>query len=375
MVDAAPAGEVSPAWLTTVLRRAGALPRGTVLAVESRRNAAFNSFTTHLALTYDASAPSSSPLRLLLKRSRPEAWAVEAGAREVAFYTTVMPLGDHPPMVVPCYAAEYDAASGESFVLLRDLSDTHEAPLTRDQQLTPGQNVPSAAHLEQVVDALARFHAYWWEHPRLGQGIAQVGKWFRDQASYERLVQRGATSWAALVRDEGDWLPAELRARFEWIFARLPRLWERYLAPRLTTLTGVTLTHGDAYLANFLCPRDAPNSTAGGACLIDWQSPATHLGAEDLVNLCATFWTPAQRHENGREERALRRYHAVLRAGGVRGYSWDRLLADYRLAVVDWLLVPLQDRSEGAGKDYWWPKLRCLTGAFDDLGCAELLEP
>jgi hypothetical protein len=33
----------------------------------------------------------------------------------------------------------------------------------------------------------------------------------------------------------------------------------------------------------------------------------------------------------------------------VRDYPWERLLTDYRGAVVTWLTVPLQDAAEGAG--------------------------
>ena len=38
-----------------------------------------------------------------------------------------------------------------------------------------------------------------------------------------------------------------------------------------------------------------------------------------------------------------------------------------------WLLMPLQDRFGGAGKDYWWPKMQCLVAAFREWQCAELL--
>ncbi len=80
-----------------------------------------------------------------------------------------------------------------------------------------------------------------------------------------------------------------------------------------------------------------------------------------------------RRHEGGREQRILRRYHEVLQAQGVSGYSWDQLLTDYQLAVTDWLPVPIQDGGDGSRHDYWWPKLQCLAAAYNDLGCDELL--
>lgn len=69
----------------------------------------------------------------------------------------------------------------------------------------------------------------------------------------------------------------------------------------------------------------------------------------------------------------LRRYHAVLQARGVRGYAWEELLTDYKLAVIDWLLTPVQDRQDGSTRDYWWPKMQCLAGACEDLSCLDLL--
>jgi hypothetical protein len=275
-------------------------------------------------------------------------------------------------MIVRCYAAGRDEAGGASFVLLEDLSATHRLALTRDQQLTPGENVPADAALMQAVEALARFHAYWWEHPSLGSGVAQLGRWFRDAAHHARYIERRTAAWASLIGGEGAWFPTDLRQIYERVLAGLPGRWDRLLARRFATLANITLAHGDAYFANVLCPI---HPAAGGAYLIDWQSPYAHLGADDLVTMCATFWTPEQRRADRREERALRHYHAVLLANGVTRYAWDDLLTDYRIGVIDWLLVPLQDRMDGSRRDYWWPKMQCLAGAFRDLGCADLLDP
>ena len=57
----------------------------------------------------------------------------------------------------------------------------------------------------------------------------------------------------------------------------------------------------------------------------------------------------------------------------MRDYTWPDLLTDYRTGLIYWLLVPVQDRYGGAGKDYWWPKMQCLVAAFREWHCAELL--
>jgi hypothetical protein len=93
----------------------------------------------------------------------------------------------------------------------------------------------------------------------------------------------------------------------------------------------------------------------------------------DLVYLFATFWTNVQRHESDREARLLHHYHRILREAGVTGYSWDNLLTDYKLMVSYMIFDPMWNQTSGASKRYWWPKLWCLTEAYRNLGCAELL--
>jgi hypothetical protein len=153
------------------------------------------------------------------------------------------------------------------------------------------------------------------------------------------------------------------------VLDHLEQHWQRYLEPRFRAKSNLTLVHGDAYFANFMCPTDP---TAGTTYLLDWQEPTVDIGGYDLANLCATFWTSEQRHAAQREQQILRRYHAMLQAHGVRDYTWPDLLTDYRTGLIYWLLVPVQD-SYGGSKEYWWPKMQCLVAAFREWHCAELL--
>jgi hypothetical protein len=296
---------------------------------------------------------------------------------EVAFYREIAALIAGPdaaarlPMIVPCHAAEYDATRRSSSLLLEDVSETHHAPLTRDQQLTPGANVPTSRDLDRVITTLARFHAYWWGHPLLCGGEGVIGSSYPTRDDIAAMIaRREAALGRLLAREDGD-LSTELRRLVERVMAALPDAWERHVAPRMRERRHITLVHGDAYFANFLTPRD-PASDAP-TYLVDWQGPEANLGAQDLVNMIATFWTSAQRHEDGREMHALRRYHETLLAYGVSGYGWEDLLADYRFAILDWLLVPIQDAGDGSRHDYWWPKLHCLAAAYRGLGCEALL--
>ncbi len=361
---------ITAEWLTDTLRAAGALPRGEVVAVAPRANAAFNSAAAHLDVAYSPDAPASAPRRLFLKRNVDTAWGRAAGKSEVAFYRLAAPHQDQLPMLVPCYAAEHDPETGNSCLLLLDVSETHVAPVTRDQQIA-GAGVPPAPLLDLAVDALAAFHAYWWEHPALGQDSAtEVTWWYRDAAHYTAHVERRRREWAAFIEAEGSWFPSELRALYERVLERMPLLWDRYLGPRVIALRQLTLCHGDCYLTQFLCPR---SGARGPTYLVDWQDTGADFNGFDLVHMFA-IWTPEQRSEGGREERLLRRYHAGLLAHGVRGYSWEDLLGDYRLMLTILLLYPMWDATNGSRRSYWWPKMQRFAAAFCDHGCAALLD-
>src|SRR5262249_42899779 len=147
--------DVDPAWLSQVL---GA----SVTDVRVRPTDAFNSRTVRLQVSYADNAV--EPTRLVLKRNAAAAWAIEAGRQEAAFYEFVRDLDPPPPSLVPSLAAGVDPSTGDSFVLLPDLSATHAPPVTRARQIAL-EGVPSERDTCACVTALARHHAYWWDHP------------------------------------------------------------------------------------------------------------------------------------------------------------------------------------------------------------------
>jgi hypothetical protein len=359
--------EITPAWLGAALRASGALPVGEVVAVATRGNAAFNSAALHLMVTYSPDAPAAAPQHIFCKRNLDVEWAREVGAWEVEFYQLATQQGARLPMVLPCYLAAFDAASGRSIILLRDVSATHSAPVTRDQLLAR-QGVPSEEKLSACVDVLAAFHAAWWQHPRLGKGIAQTSMWYRGPAYFETFVARRRSEWASFLAAEGADLPKEYRATYERILAGMPALWARYLAPRVAEMHNLTLAHEDCSLSQFLCP----NAGRGQTYLVDYQGTAADFGTTDLVHVCAFFWTPEQRQQH--EMAVLRRYLDGLHHAGITGYSWEDLLTDYRLLITIHTTYPVWDQTNGSRKSYWWPKMQSIIAAYRDLDCAPLVD-
>ncbi|MBM7784578.1 phosphotransferase family protein [Tenggerimyces flavus] len=309
-------------------------------------------FNSRTARVWAAGEPRSS----FLKQPTSELWSIEAARGEAGFYRLVASLPDHPP-VVPRAIEIGDGA--EPFLVLEDLSATHRAPLSRDDTLA-GEGVPSEADQLAVVDTLARLKAFWWDHPL--QGSLLPAYWSAESEGFLPYAKRRRASWMKVRND----LPSKANETYEHLLDGLPTYWERWLGPRVADGRGLTLLHGDAYFSNFLVPR-----TTGHAYLIDWQSCCVDVGAGDLVNLMATFWTREQRR--GRERELLREFHRRLVGYGVAGYAFDDLLLDYRFGLVYWALMPVQDAHDGAARSYWLPKLTCLLDAFDEWDCADLL--
>lgn len=357
---------ITPEWLTDALRAAGALPSGGVVACERRANAAFNSAALHLTLTYSADAPAEAPRALFLKRNIESAWAVEAGRDEALFYQAMEAHRDRLPMLIPCYAALVDEVRGASTLLLADVSATHAPPLARDDQISgTARAIPAAPALDQAIDALAAFHAAWWQRPELGRMEASfmLDSWYGNAEQFAEHVTRRRDEWAQFIAAEGAWFPDHLRTFYEQALERLPSLWEQGLCERMTTGRGLTLTHGDCYLTQFLVPRPGVSAPT---YLVDFQSACADLIGADLVHMFAFWWTRTQRREGDRELRCLRRYHDGLLACGVRDYAWEELLAEYRLALTIMLFYPIWDETNGSAQSYWLPKLRNIVAAYQD---------
>lgn len=352
---------ITPEWLTEALRDVGMLPTGEVIGVETRANSAFNSAAAHLTAVYSDDAPASAPRALFLKRNITAEWGVEAGRDEVAFYQAIKPHRDRMPMLLPTYAALVDEARSASTLLMPDVSATHAPPLTRDE-LVAGHSLPTEAQLAQMIDALAGLHAYWRQRPELGREFI-ITPWYSDEAAFAAHAARRQAEWERFIAAEGGWFPRDLRALYEREIARFPALWRHGLGQRISARRDLTLSHGDCYFANYLCPNPG---VFAPAYLVDFQSACADLPGWDLIHMFAFCWTREQRRNGDRELHALRRYHAALQAGGARDCEWDDILAIYRIALAVGLFYPIWDETNGSPRDYWLPKLLNIVAAYED---------
>ena len=344
-----------PLFLTDVLRRAGVLGDARVrdAKVESSQPTLLSRITC-LRLTYDGAAldaPNTLILKSALTQRMQSTW--NAGRQEVAFYRDVAPV--MPADIVPrCFDAAWDEATNAWHLLLEDLTDTHRI-------VTQWPLPPSAAQCEGIITAWARFHAAWWDDPRLGTSI---GRWPSD-AEVEAYLRRLAQQFARFADQLGELLPRERRTLFERFVSAASGLYER----RQRHHRNLTIAHGDAHFWNCFLARDQARHDIR---LFDWDSWRLGMATGDLAYMMAMHWYPDRRRRL--EGRLLDHYHTELMAQGVEGYDRRALEEDYRRSALWLLAYPVWQAASDIPPVIWWNNLERILLAVDDLGCIELLD-
>jgi thiamine kinase-like enzyme len=347
--------QVTPTWLTDVLREGGYLPEGYVKEVQLQPNLKAKSQIIPLHLQYSVDAPNSAPSRLILKISKP---LLEESPKEFAFYSFVSTnMTDLP--IIRCYEAVYSPSMRQGHLLLQDLSDTHFSH-------PPSQLPPLNVYSEQIVDALASLHAASWDDINLEEQIIQSRSNIKDtHAIAAELVTWAENTFPKFADFLGDRLSQERCQIYERaMVSLLPSLSARFASNK-----ALTLIHGDIHIGNFLYPYDPKHEMVR---ILDWKSWRRDIGADDLAHMMAVFWFPERRSRL--EQKLLRRYHNRLLEYGVMGYDWQACWYDYRLSVVRHLFYPIWQWTMDAPADIWWNHLERVILAFQDLQCAELLE-
>lgn len=349
--------QVTPTWLTQVLRDAGVLHAQRVSRIERHPlSASLTALTTQLRVEYSGVVGEDAPRRLLLKCLTPPSHAdgfkqerfAEVGQREVGFYRLIAKqmttLGTVP--LVRCFDAGVAQAVGRTHLLLDDLSESHAVP--------PWPLPPTRTQREQAVETLARFHARWWEHPELGHSIGKM----LEPEEIDAVVQDITTKYQEFARFLSDRLSLEGRELYDRLFATL----RSSLIERSAQRRAITLVHGDGHWWNFLYPRD--DSTAR-VYMIDWQSWQVGIGTDDLASLVGLNLDTDQRRAE--QLALLKRYHATLLAGGVTGYSWRDCCNDYRESANRALAHPVGLWASGFTPGIWWLRLNRIVRTCIDL--------
>ncbi len=268
------------------------------------------------------------------------------------FTTSVLPQiaqgwqGNWP--FLTCLDAVWSAERKSYHLLLADLTETHVSTET---------GAPPIHRLgEQLMEAYAQFHAFWWDHPALGRTVGScLSRYAIDEyeAKIEAELNRmSETSRSALSEDEISFL------------RRLPTCWPQRRRERIVAGRQLTLVHRDPHPGNFLYPHDPAIHTVK---LIDWQSWRVDPGTDDMAYLMAFHWPASVRAES--EERLLRHYHTHLLAAGVKAYTWDTCLDDYRASILRFLGIMVIHGQHAANQQ----RLKRGIAAAIDWHCTSII--
>lgn len=350
------AGEVTAAWLTGTLRRAGALESGAVESFDVEGGRGNWSTNVRLHVRYTDDARGDRPERLFLKMVNTDLGDGEwFGPSEVDYYTRdYLDVPDAP--LLRCFAAAYSEAAHRYYLLLVDVGETH---------IVASDRPPTLGYGLALAEGLAALHARWWG----AEGIAEAGTAMHAPEHIQRFIGFAQPGARNILEGLADELRPGQVGQIRDLFARHPQA----LVQRTADANGFTLIHGDAGEYNILIPRqdDRP------LYLIDRQpfdwSLTTWLGAYDLAYIMVLDWDPGLRREL--EFPVLRHYHEALVARGVNDYPWDRLVEDYRLCVPMAVYIATEYARGGIGGRWQWHYMRMLDRALtacDDLHCANL---
>ena len=309
--------DISPAWLTAVLRASGMIRRARVIG--ARTCAIGNGMVgtnLRLDLAYDESealAPSSLVVKLPATRpeSRETGARMQVYLRETRFYQELAPTAR---IAVPETLFADISDDGQTFCLLfEDL-----APARSGDQLLGCSAVDAAV----VMDAAAALHAPAWGNPAI-----ESWPWV-NRESWTTLCSSLYLQCAPAVRGRyGAVLEPESLEVVEAFAHRIVDYFAMQTAP-------FTVTHQDFRLDNMMF--DAKGGRIP-VVVLDWQTVLPGPGASDVSYFIGAGLLPEDRRRH--EETLVRRYHDALLALDVKAYSWTQCWRDYRLFAAQGLIT------------------------------------
>lgn len=354
--------EVTPEWLTGALREGGHIGEATVVAIESTaigEGVGFLGELRRIEMRYDREA-AGAPASLIAKvpTAFPEARAVGMQfryyERENRFYDEVAP---HIALRIPrAYYTGTDTEAGNFVLLMEDLTGLAEL----GDQLA-GCDIATA---EMVVRELAKFHAAWWNNPKV-----RALEWMPRVNDPLQLFagELYQAAWPAFVEIWGHTLPAKLLEAGE----RLGPAW----TPIMNDFAkgAEFISHTDFRLDNMLFGKPG---TEAELVVIDWQLCVRGGGLYDLGYFVSQSLPVELRRKAERD--LIRLYHETLCAHGVTDYPFERCWDDYRIAVLVALIIPVNsatntDLSNPRGAAVMKEIMVRSTTAVMDLEAGELL--
>jgi hypothetical protein len=355
-------GDFTPEWLTTALREGGVIRDASVTACDVKTIGEGSGFIGQLAQirpTYDREE-AGAPASIIAKMPGASEGGRQIGNlfdfyhREIRFYEEI---AHEVELRTPKrYYSAMNRDTQEYILLIEDL-----APLTVGDQAKGC----ALAQARLAVEQIARFHATWWENPRL----KAIGEWM---PAINAPVQQTAAAaygqaWKPFLDMFGAKLTPEVRSACERIGENVVKIQTAFAQPPLT------ISHGDYRVDNLFFSE---GKGALQMAVADWQISTLGRGTFDVAYLLCGGLTPELRRAHERE--LVKQYHDTLTANDVTGYSYDECWDDYRLGalfqfVYIVIAVGTLDAANERGMALWTAWLERGAASVEELNAIERL--
>lgn len=309
--------EISPEWLTASLQAEGLLPNNHVVGARVEAVGAEAGFLSLVGrVQVDYSEPESDAPSTFIVKLQPTSaneseheQRLHAFTREIRFYREVAPTA--PLRLAKIYGTPEQTP--HAALIMEDLSFARMG----DQVV--------GMHTDQVkvtARTIARLHARYWNN----EAVAALD-WMPEEDGFDRDF---ADQWPHFEDMYDSFLPSEAKELGQQLCTRMPEVTRRI------STRPKTIVHQDLRADN-MAFFDGP---AGEEVVIfDWQVAVRSIGGFDIARLLGGSEPPEERA--GHQFEVLRAWHDALRDGGVRDYTWEDAIYDFRLGALSVLCMPV----------------------------------
>ena len=352
------AEDVSVNWLNEVLGRHDDFRGAKVSSFDIDRVGGEFGFireVQRLKLRYErgsSSTPGSVVAKFADRDPKVKSLFAPFSAREVDTYRH---LGADSEFIMPrCYYSDFDPETGDCAILMEDLGRGRQA-----------DNIDGfwAGDAEELVKAIAVFHARWWGTAELDQPRWQPLPFDRAARQLERFMPDAQT----FLEKYGEQVDGNFR--------EVISLYSEKLIPIIEAASNPprTLIHGDLHMDNVFFDTDFRGCPVTA---IDWAGTGRGRGATDIAYLAVLGLAVNLRRSI--EHKLVRIYHTTLVAEGVAGYSLEQCQADYRSGLLHPFHITLRtlgylDLSDERGKYIAGAKIERTSAALREHDLVGLL--